>query len=97
MKQLFKDIRFIHVFVLSDGQGHSYDLSSLAMETQNWEIQPSTEDTKNRMYINVCRSLVRQGGPCPSSNSTINFSSIYSPKSLHCFPLDVKLCPLLIL
>ncbi|XP_067429257.1 cation-independent mannose-6-phosphate receptor [Thunnus thynnus] len=53
----------------NDGQGHSYDLSPLAMETQNWEVEHSTGDTKKKFYINVCRSLVQQGGSwkCPSS------------------------------
>ncbi|KAG7219113.1 hypothetical protein INR49_019321 [Caranx melampygus] len=53
----------------NDGQGHSYDLSSLAMDSQNWEVETSSEDTSKRYYINVCRSLVQQGGPwkCPSS------------------------------
>ncbi|KAK9531251.1 hypothetical protein VZT92_010686 [Zoarces viviparus] len=53
----------------SDNQGHSYDLSPLAMDSRNWEVEHSTEDTKNRFYINVCRSLVQQGGTwkCPSS------------------------------
>ncbi|XP_077950092.1 cation-independent mannose-6-phosphate receptor isoform X1 [Gasterosteus aculeatus] len=52
-----------------DDQGHSYDLSPLAMDSRNWEVEPSTEDTKNRFFINVCRSLVQQGGTqkCPSS------------------------------
>ncbi|XP_029281689.1 cation-independent mannose-6-phosphate receptor [Cottoperca gobio] len=52
----------------NDGQGHSYDLSPLSMDARNWEVEPSTEDTK-RFYINVCRSLVQQGGSwkCPSS------------------------------
>uniref|UniRef100_A0A3Q1FE05 Insulin-like growth factor 2 receptor n=1 Tax=Acanthochromis polyacanthus TaxID=80966 RepID=A0A3Q1FE05_9TELE len=51
----------------NDGQGHSYDLSPLAMDSKNWEL--STEDTNKRFYINVCRSLVQQGGSwkCPSS------------------------------
>lgn len=48
--------------VLRDDQGHSYDLSPLAMDSRNWEVEPSTEDTKNRFFINVCRSLVQQGG-----------------------------------
>uniref|UniRef100_A0A4W6DDK0 Insulin-like growth factor 2 receptor n=1 Tax=Lates calcarifer TaxID=8187 RepID=A0A4W6DDK0_LATCA len=55
--------------VLSDGQGHSYDLSTLAMDSRNWEVEPSTVDTTKRFYINVCRSLVQQEGlwKCPSS------------------------------
>ncbi|XP_061785459.1 cation-independent mannose-6-phosphate receptor [Nerophis lumbriciformis] len=52
-----------------DDQGHSYDLSPLAMDTQNWEVAPSTDDTSKRFYINVCKSLVPQGGSwkCPSN------------------------------
>ncbi|KAI4800604.1 hypothetical protein KUCAC02_009598, partial [Chaenocephalus aceratus] len=51
----------------NDGQGHSYDLSPLAMDSRNWEVEPSTENA-DRFYINVCRSLVQQGGSwkCPS-------------------------------
>ncbi|GLD62869.1 cation-independent mannose-6-phosphate receptor, partial [Lates japonicus] len=53
----------------NDGQGHSYDLSTLAMDSRNWEVEPSTVDTTKRFYINVCRSLVQQEGlwKCPSS------------------------------
>ncbi|KAM6915608.1 cation-independent mannose-6-phosphate receptor [Xenentodon cancila] len=53
----------------NDGQGHSYDLSPLAMDSQNWEVEVSTQETKKRFYINVCRSLVDQGGSwnCPSN------------------------------
>ncbi|XP_039980957.1 cation-independent mannose-6-phosphate receptor isoform X2 [Xiphias gladius] len=53
----------------NDGQGHSYDLSPLALESRNWEVEPSTVDMGRRFYINVCRSLVQQGGSwkCPSS------------------------------
>lgn len=53
----------------NDGQGHSYDLSPLAMDSRNWEVEHSTDDTKKNIYINVCRSLVQQGGSwkCPSS------------------------------
>ncbi|XP_044024917.1 cation-independent mannose-6-phosphate receptor isoform X2 [Siniperca chuatsi] len=56
----------------NDGQGHSYDLSPLAMDSRNWEVEPSTEDTKKQFYINVCRSLVQQGGSwkCPSSSAS---------------------------
>ncbi|XP_061560975.1 cation-independent mannose-6-phosphate receptor isoform X1 [Phycodurus eques] len=55
-----------------DGAGHSYDLSPLATEAQNWEVTPSTEDTGKRFYINVCRSLVPQGGSwkCPSGSAS---------------------------
>lgn len=53
----------------NDDQGHSYDLSPLAMDSRNWEVEPSTDDTTKRFYINVCRSLVQQGGSwkCPSN------------------------------
>ncbi|TDH00702.1 hypothetical protein EPR50_G00191090 [Perca flavescens] len=53
----------------NDDQGHSYDLSPLAMNSRNWEVEHQTGDTKTRFYINVCRSLVQQEGPwkCPSS------------------------------
>ncbi|AWP20381.1 putative cation-independent mannose-6-phosphate receptor [Scophthalmus maximus] len=53
----------------NDGQGHSYDLSPLALDSRNWEVESSSVDTQNRFYINVCRSLVQQGGSwkCPSS------------------------------
>ncbi|XP_071323597.1 cation-independent mannose-6-phosphate receptor isoform X2 [Trachinotus anak] len=53
----------------NDGQGHSYDLSSLAMDSQNWEVETSAVDKNKRFYINVCRSLVQQGGSwkCPSN------------------------------
>lgn len=56
--------------LLSDGQGQSYDLSPLAMDSRNWEVEPSTDDTKKTFYINVCRSLVQMDGQstclCPS-------------------------------
>ncbi|XP_049445309.1 cation-independent mannose-6-phosphate receptor isoform X1 [Epinephelus fuscoguttatus] len=64
----------------NDGQGHSYDLSPLAMDSSNWEVETSTEDKKNRFYINVCRSLVQQGGSwkCPSSAaSCVKFGEEY--------------------
>ncbi|XP_032398409.1 cation-independent mannose-6-phosphate receptor isoform X1 [Etheostoma spectabile] len=53
----------------NDDQGHSYDLSPLAMNSRNWEVEHHTGDTNTRFYINVCRSLVQQGGSwkCPSS------------------------------
>ncbi|XP_041660412.1 cation-independent mannose-6-phosphate receptor [Cheilinus undulatus] len=56
----------------NDGQGHSYDLSPLALDTRNWEVERSTEDTEKQYYINVCRSLVQQGGSwnCPSSSAS---------------------------
>ncbi|XP_077442699.1 cation-independent mannose-6-phosphate receptor isoform X2 [Stigmatopora argus] len=55
-----------------DRAGHSYDLSSLAMESQNWEVGLLTQDTNKRYYINVCRSLVPQGGSwkCPSGSAS---------------------------
>ncbi|KAM8847361.1 cation-independent mannose-6-phosphate receptor [Synchiropus picturatus] len=53
----------------NNGQGQSYDLSPLASDSQNWEVEPSTDDTNRRFYINVCRSLVQKGGSwkCPST------------------------------
>ncbi|XP_068609541.1 cation-independent mannose-6-phosphate receptor [Brachionichthys hirsutus] len=53
----------------NDGHGHSYDLSPLAMHSRNWEVESSPDDTQRKYYINVCRSLVQQGGSwkCPSS------------------------------
>ncbi|XP_054910202.1 cation-independent mannose-6-phosphate receptor [Poeciliopsis prolifica] len=53
----------------NDGQGHSYDLSPLALDSKNWEVDVSTQDPKKIFYINVCRPLVQQGGSwkCPSS------------------------------
>ncbi|XP_056150610.1 cation-independent mannose-6-phosphate receptor [Lampris incognitus] len=53
----------------NDGRGHSYDLSSLAMDGRNWVVVSSAGDTERRFYINVCKSLVQQGGSwkCPSS------------------------------
>lgn len=56
----------------SDGQGHSYDLSPLAMESRNWVVEASTVDTDKQYYINVCRSLVQQGGQCASSRSALS-------------------------
>ncbi|XP_030577044.1 cation-independent mannose-6-phosphate receptor isoform X2 [Archocentrus centrarchus] len=53
----------------NDGHGRSYDLSSLAMDSGNWEVELSTGNTNNQYYINVCRTLVKQKGPwnCPST------------------------------
>ncbi|XP_028253968.1 cation-independent mannose-6-phosphate receptor [Parambassis ranga] len=53
----------------NDGHGHSYDLSPLAMTSENWEVELSTTSTKKSFYINVCRSLVQQGdsSQCPSN------------------------------
>ncbi|KAM6964907.1 cation-independent mannose-6-phosphate receptor [Aplochiton taeniatus] len=52
----------------NDMQGHSYDLSSLTTDSRNWVVEPSTGEVKKRFYINVCKSLVQQGGSwkCPS-------------------------------
>lgn len=49
-----------------DSNGNSYDLSSLALDSRNWVVEPST-GKQERYYINVCRSLVQQGGKCLSS------------------------------
>ena len=49
----------------SDGKGHSYDLSSLAMDNNNWVVEsttPGSSATQQRFYINMCRSLVLQRG-----------------------------------
>uniref|UniRef100_A0A673X9U3 Insulin-like growth factor 2 receptor n=1 Tax=Salmo trutta TaxID=8032 RepID=A0A673X9U3_SALTR len=46
-----------------DSNGNSYDLSSLALDSRNWVVEPST-GKQERFYINVCRSLVQQGGKC---------------------------------
>ncbi|XP_056125524.1 cation-independent mannose-6-phosphate receptor [Rhinichthys klamathensis goyatoka] len=53
----------------NDGNGHSYDLSSLALHKSNWMIVPEKDNQKQRYYINVCKSLVPQTGlwSCPSS------------------------------
>lgn len=53
----------------NDGQGHSYDLSPLALDSRNWEVEPSAVTIGKRFYINVCRSLVQMGGSskCPSN------------------------------
>lgn len=59
---------FLTNFILSDGQGHSYDLSPLALDSKNWEVDASTQNQRKTFYINVCRSLVQQGGPCESEN-----------------------------
>ncbi|XP_030627174.1 cation-independent mannose-6-phosphate receptor [Chanos chanos] len=50
----------------NDGNGNSYDLSSLALHNSNWVVQP--EGQSSRYYINVCRSLVPLAGrwDCPS-------------------------------
>lgn len=50
---------------VSDGQGHSYDLSPLALDSRNWEVEPSAVAVGKRFYVNVCRSLVQMGGQCP--------------------------------
>ncbi|XP_071019066.1 cation-independent mannose-6-phosphate receptor-like [Oncorhynchus clarkii lewisi] len=51
-----------------DSNGNSYDLSSLALNSRNWVVEPST-GKQERYYINVCKSLVQQGGSwkCPSN------------------------------
>ncbi|XP_035630752.1 cation-independent mannose-6-phosphate receptor [Oncorhynchus keta] len=51
-----------------DSNGNSYDLSSLALDSRNWVVEPST-GKQERYYINVCKSLVQQGGSwkCPSN------------------------------
>ncbi|KAM4522347.1 cation-independent mannose-6-phosphate receptor isoform 2-T2 [Odontesthes bonariensis] len=56
----------------NDGQGHSYDLSPLALDSRNWEVELSTQNKKKHFYINVCRSLVDQGGSwtCPTSSAS---------------------------
>uniref|UniRef100_A0AAZ3RS97 Insulin-like growth factor 2 receptor n=1 Tax=Oncorhynchus tshawytscha TaxID=74940 RepID=A0AAZ3RS97_ONCTS len=46
-----------------DSNGNSYDLSSLALDSRNWVVEPST-GKQERYYINVCKSLVQQGGKC---------------------------------
>ncbi|XP_060722164.1 cation-independent mannose-6-phosphate receptor [Tachysurus vachellii] len=53
----------------NDGNGHSYDLSSLALHSSNWVVLPQTGNKDQRYYINVCKSLVPQSGSwdCPSS------------------------------
>uniref|UniRef100_A0A8C4YYE4 Insulin-like growth factor 2 receptor n=1 Tax=Gadus morhua TaxID=8049 RepID=A0A8C4YYE4_GADMO len=55
----------------NDGKGSSYDLSSLALDNTNWvgeSTTPGSSTTQQRFYINMCRSLVPQGGSwkCPS-------------------------------
>uniref|UniRef100_A0A672Q5X8 Cation-independent mannose-6-phosphate receptor-like n=1 Tax=Sinocyclocheilus grahami TaxID=75366 RepID=A0A672Q5X8_SINGR len=42
----------------NDGNGHSYDLSSLALHKSNWMVVPDATNQKQRYYINVCKSLV---------------------------------------
>uniref|UniRef100_A0A4W5NIP0 Insulin-like growth factor 2 receptor n=1 Tax=Hucho hucho TaxID=62062 RepID=A0A4W5NIP0_9TELE len=51
-----------------DSNGSSYDLSSLALDSRNWVVEPTT-GKQERYYINVCKSLVQQGGSwkCPSN------------------------------
>jgi hypothetical protein len=42
-----------------------YDLSSLALDNTNWvgeSTTPGSSTTQQRFYINMCRSLVPQGG-----------------------------------
>uniref|UniRef100_A0A3Q2ZJ59 Insulin-like growth factor 2 receptor n=1 Tax=Kryptolebias marmoratus TaxID=37003 RepID=A0A3Q2ZJ59_KRYMA len=55
----------------NDGQGHSYDLSPLALNSKNWEVEVPTGDTGKQFYINVCRSLLQQeGNRCPSGSAS---------------------------
>ncbi|KAJ8009057.1 hypothetical protein DPEC_G00084890 [Dallia pectoralis] len=51
-----------------DDNGNSYDLSSLALDSRNWVVEPTTGQPE-RYYINVCKSLVQQGGSwkCPAN------------------------------
>uniref|UniRef100_A0AAZ3P560 Insulin-like growth factor 2 receptor n=1 Tax=Oncorhynchus tshawytscha TaxID=74940 RepID=A0AAZ3P560_ONCTS len=58
----------IPVKTTSYSNGNSYDLSSLALDSRNWVVEPST-GKQERYYINVCKSLVQQGGSwkCPSN------------------------------
>ncbi|XP_024912478.1 cation-independent mannose-6-phosphate receptor isoform X2 [Cynoglossus semilaevis] len=53
----------------NDGQGHSYDLSSLTLDSGNWEVETPTGSTDKQFYLSVCRPLVQQAGSwkCPSS------------------------------
>lgn len=55
---------FSYLVFFSDGQGHSYDLSPLALDSRNWEVETSTDNNGKSFYINVCRSLVQMGGQC---------------------------------
>lgn len=63
LKKCSVELKPVFPSVVSDGQGRSYDLSPLALDTGNWEVQHSTGDTSKKIYINVCRSLVQMGGP----------------------------------
>lgn len=65
--------------LVSDGQGRSYDLSPLALDIGNWEVQLSTGDTSKKIYINVCRSLVQMGGPYLCISLVISSYSSVSP------------------
>ncbi|XP_029965640.1 LOW QUALITY PROTEIN: cation-independent mannose-6-phosphate receptor [Salarias fasciatus] len=51
-----------------DEQGRSYDLSSLALDSGNWEVEVPAQSSARRFFLNVCRNLVPQGGSwaCPS-------------------------------
>lgn len=55
---------FSYPVFFSDGQGHWYDLSPLALDSRNWEVETSTNNSGKSFYINVCRSLVQMGGQC---------------------------------
>uniref|UniRef100_A0A6Q2XKG2 Insulin-like growth factor 2 receptor n=1 Tax=Esox lucius TaxID=8010 RepID=A0A6Q2XKG2_ESOLU len=46
-----------------DYNGTSYDLSSLSLDSRNWLAESATGQ-EERYYINVCKSLVQQGGVC---------------------------------
>ena len=67
------------------------------MDSRNWEVEHSTDDTKKNIYINVCRSLVQQGGQCAyvfsfskvdSKTEASNYSWIFSshPRLTLCLP-----------
>lgn len=55
----------------SDGQGNSYDLSPLALDSRNWEVKPSGGRADERFFINVCRSLVQVEGQCARSSLSL--------------------------
>ena len=65
--------------MVSDGQGHSYDLSPLALDIRNWEVQHSGDVTSQKIYINVCRSLVQMGGPYSCVSSGFSPATWVSP------------------
>ncbi|KAM9355931.1 cation-independent mannose-6-phosphate receptor [Pholidichthys leucotaenia] len=53
----------------NDGQGHSYDLSSLALDSRDWDVDLPPSYSNKRIFINVCRSLVKQGESKKCSSS----------------------------